>query len=104
MNFKNPYFTIAEKLQLLQRWILVHSILYYELGASIVTDAMFDQNSRQLVELMAEYPQQLKRTKYFYCMYDFDGSTGFDLPSRLSEADRDGLFNNAKRLERDYGK
>ena len=30
MEFKNPYFLTVERINLLQRWILVHSYLYYE--------------------------------------------------------------------------
>lgn len=96
MNFKNPYWSNRQKAQMLQRWIIVHSILYYELGESVVSDKVFDDNSRQLVELMQEMSQEdLKRTRYWYMMRDFDGSTGFDLPSKLSKEDGDNLRRDA---------
>lgn len=79
------------KMSVLQRHIIVHSILYYTLGESVVSDREYDSLSKQLVELMKEEPEELKRTEYYYCMYDFDGSTGFDLPSRLKKADRNYL-------------
>jgi hypothetical protein len=100
MRFANPYFTIQEKMELLQRWIIVHSIIYYKLSTSIVTDADFDANCQQLVNLMRKYPHIVSKTRYAYCMQDFDGSTGFYLPDRLTEADRTILFTNAYRLEK----
>lgn len=102
MRFANPYFIVVEKMELLQRWIIVHSILYYEHDVSVVTDAQFDSNSRQLVELMQKHPQAVSKTKYAYCMHDFDGSTGFDLPSRLNEEDGQKLRADASRLGAKY--
>lgn len=99
MNFtRNPYFTILEKIELLQRWIIVHSIIYYELNQSIVTDSQFDNNCNQLVELMRKYPKLINKSKYSYCFYDFDGSTGFHLVSRLNIDDYSKLFLDAYRL------
>ena len=51
MEFKNPYFLTVERINLLQRWILVHSYLYYEKNESIVKDVNYDANTRQLIYL-----------------------------------------------------
>ena len=99
MNFKsNPYFTILEKIELLQRWIIVHSIVYYKLGQSIVTDTQFDHNCYQLVDLKERHQRYWNLSRYYYCMKDFDGSTGFDLPNKLNRKDSNKLWNDAKRL------
>ena len=102
MKFNNPYFDNTEKMELLQRWIIVQSILYYELDYSIVTDKVFDDNCKQLVKMMDKYPKSLKKTSYYYCMHDFDGATGFDLPSRLNEKDSDYLSQIASHLKRQF--
>lgn len=88
MEFTSPNLTRAEKLELLQRWIIVQSILYYEMNVNLVTDAVFDANCRQLVRGMEKSHKSLKKTSYYYCMHDFDGATGFDLYHKLNEHDR----------------
>lgn len=96
MYFCNPYLTEIEKANLLQRWIIVHSILYYVMDKSVVEDRMFDSNERQLVELMKEMPEKdRKRTRYWYAFYDFDGSTGFHLYKRLHKEDNEYLTREA---------
>lgn len=85
------YWSDAMKMSLLQRRIIVHSILYYECDESVISDKQYDALSKQLVNLMKQSPEQLKRTQYYYCMYDFDGSTGFDLRSRLTTKDNEYL-------------
>lgn len=96
MIFKNPYWTLETKLDLLARWIIVHSIIYYELDKSIVPDSMFDSNSRQFVVLVDNNSSVLKNTRYGYVMKGFDGSSGFDLYSKLRAADRVNLMYDAR--------
>ena len=88
MVFKNPYLSPKARIGLLQRWLIIHSILYYEMDTSIVTDKQFDANARQLVQMQKEHPEETKQSDYFYVFYDFDGSTGFDLYYRLKPKDK----------------
>lgn len=84
------------RIEYIQRRVIVYSILYYNMDTSILLDNQFDSISNQLVKLMKETPQSvLEKTRYWYCMYDFDGSTGFHLYSRLNEDDREQLENLA---------
>ena len=93
MKFHYP-FNIVEKIQLLQRSILVQSFAYYELNENILTDFQYDENAKQLAGLKLEYPDEFKRSKYYdyfhdYCSED-DGTTntsGFDLLERVRRAD-----------------
>jgi len=85
MKFSNPYFTIEEKLSLLQRWILVHSMLYYRFNSAIATDQRFDDTCKQYIELRNTNP--FAKGRYDYAFEGFDGSTGFDLESKLSKED-----------------
>lgn len=61
--------------------------MYYDWDESCVPDRVYDMVSRQLVGLRNKYPEEYKRTTYYYAMVDFDGSTGFDIPSRLTDSD-----------------
>lgn len=103
MNFKNPYWTKQTKMELLERWILVHSIIYYRLNTSIVSDEMFDKNCMQLVQMAEDYPKEFKQTSFYYCFFDFDGSTGFDLYGRLKSEDSNYLESIAFHLVKRYG-
>lgn len=97
------YWDMTTIISWLQRRIIVYSIMYYEMSESCITDKSFDELSHQLVELMNSNPQEvLEQTTYWYAMYDFDGSTGFDIPDRLTKSDRDYLTTIASHVQKQY--
>jgi len=100
MRFGNPYWSNKQKMNCLQRWLIVQSILYYELSTSIVTDQVFDANAKQLVQMQKDFKSEAEETEYAYMFYDFDGSTGFDLYDRTNEHDKDYLTHIANTLMR----
>lgn len=82
------YWSDSAKISYLQRRIIVYSIMYYEQNESCVSDKYYDSLSYQLVDLQKSCDvEELKKSTYYYAMYDFDGSTGFDIPSRLTKHD-----------------
>lgn len=84
-----PDWPIEEKISYLQRRVIVHSILYYLMDSSVISDRDFDAISRQLVDMMKSVPIKVcEKSRYWYCMYNFDGNTGFDLYSRLTKKDK----------------
>lgn len=90
------YWSDIAKISCLQRRIIVYSIMYYENNESCVSDKYYDSISHQLVELQRTANENdWKKSTYYYAMYDFDGSTGFDIPSRLTKKDRECLGNIA---------
>ena len=78
----------------LQRKIIINAILYYELNTSPLSDKEYDELSQQLVRLQKNI--DIQQTQYGYVMYDFDGTTGFDLYSRLNEHDKKYLMSIAR--------
>jgi len=97
------YWDMTTIISWLQRRIIVYSIMYYEMSESCITDKSFDELSHQLVELMNSNPQEvLEQTTYWYAMYDFDGSTGFDIPDRLTKSDRGYLTTIASHVQKQY--
>lgn len=93
MKFHRP-FNIVEKIQLLERWILVQSFCYYELNENCASDFDYDANARQLAELKKEYPDEFERSRYYDIFHDYctdvDGAhytSGFDLLDRLKKTD-----------------
>lgn len=78
----------------LQRKIILNSIAYYKYDKSFLEDSYFDEMSHQLVQMQKDFNGNIEtETEYGYMMYDFDGSTGFDLPDRLSSDDKAYLIN-----------
>ena len=95
MKFHNP-FTIVDKIQLLQRWILVQSFAYYELNENIASDFAYDDNARQLAEMKKEYPEEFRRSRYHLYFHDYcagvEGAhytSGFDLLEKVRISDKD---------------
>lgn len=82
MTFSKP-FTDLEKIQLLQRSILVNSYAYYEMNENILSDYQYDMNTRQLLELKESNPEAYKKSRYRKYFDNFESGTGFDLTGRL---------------------
>jgi hypothetical protein len=85
----NTNLSDLELASFLQRYILVHSRLYYETNNTIIDDRKYDLKSKQLVELQKKI--DVTKTDYGYIFHDFDGTTGFDLFERLSETDKEKI-------------
>lgn len=77
----------------LQRKIILNCIAYYKLNTNALSDREYDELSKQLVALQKDI--QIDQTQYGYVMYDFDGTTGFDLYDRLNDTDKEYLMNIA---------
>ena len=94
MKFHKP-FNVVEKIQLLQRSILVNSFAYYELNENILSDFQYDSNAMQLVDLMKKHPEDSRRSRYYDYFHDYcpdDGThytSGFDLIERVRKSDKD---------------
>lgn len=82
MKFSKP-FTDKEKIQLLQRSILVNSYAYYELDQNLLSDFQYDMNTRQLLELKRTAPEAYRKSRYYRYFDNFESGTGFDLTSRV---------------------
>lgn len=91
MRIKFPtYWTMRERIEFLQRTVLIHSYLYYEQNTNLISDNSYDELAKQLVELQKGVCLYiLQETNYYYVFYDFDGTTGFDLWHRLKQDDKD---------------
>lgn len=64
-----------------RRQILVHSCIYYRLNNNIIKDHEYDMWSKELADLQIQYPDIAKEAPLHTEFKDFDGSTGFDLPT-----------------------
>lgn len=72
--------------------VLVHSCIYYELNENIIPDNTWSAWAEELAELQKQYPGIAKRVDYAQEFQDFDGSTGFNLPTRNPEIMNKALY------------
>lgn len=90
----NSKLSIKDRIELLQRKIILNSIAYYKYNKSPMSDKAYDEMCKKLVDMQKKYPN-IKDTMYGYVFYDFDGTTGFDLFDRLTSKDKEYLNNIA---------
>lgn len=93
----NKEWSTVDKLNRLERLVLLHSIIYYELDESIISDHDYNKLARLLAKKVEKYRDtKLKKTMYGYAFKDFDGSTGFDLLFKLKKKDKEYLMDLAR--------
>lgn len=108
MNFEGKSFNDKEKIQLLQRSILVCSYIYYELNNNLLADCQYDRNTRQLLALKKSNPEAWEKSRYRRYFENFESGTGFDLmykvrknPNLFKKIVRDGNLALGLKEERD---
>lgn len=79
--------SMLDKIDYLQKMILVNSALYYKYDTNALTDHQYDSISEQLVQYMDEYPLSKRISKYAYVFDTYDGTTGFHLVDSLEPDD-----------------
>ena len=93
MKFPENWTTV-DKLNRLQRMVLLHSIIYYDLNESVITDDYYNKLTRLLAKKVTQYREKsvFRKTMYWYVFEDYtDGSTGFDLAHKLKKKDYEYL-------------
>lgn len=74
---------IRELIHRRRRQVLVHSVIYYEFGTTVVDDATYDSWARELGSLQRDYPELSESVEYHLDAFrGFIGTTGFNLPLR----------------------
>lgn len=78
--------TKQEYIDWLQRYIIVHSYVYYELNDNFISDKEYDAKSKELSQLRNEYPDLWKNSMYHKQFGDdYNGATGFTLYHGLDD-------------------
>lgn len=99
------YWSKKQKVNWLQRYIIIHSLLYYDMSENIIMDFQYDGVSKQLVKMQKELDKEtFKQTDYYYVFKDFDGNTGFYIKDRLTKKDRQYLTKVANIVLKKYKK
>lgn len=78
--------TIQERINFLQRFIIVHSYIYYELDRNIISDREYDAKAKELMQYRLDYPELWKSSEYYKQFGDeYTGATGFTLYHDLND-------------------
>lgn len=101
MNKSLYKLSIKEQIDWLARFVLIHSILYYDMNENVILDSMYDEYSKYLANLIKTNPKIVKDCYYYSVIFDFDGNTGFDLRSRLTKEDNEYLTKMALKVLQD---
>lgn len=79
-----------EYIDFLQRYIIVHSFVYYELNDNFISDKEYDAKSKELTQLKEKYPELWKNSMYHKQFGDdYNGATGFTLYHDLDDRQKD---------------
>lgn len=74
----------------LQRYIIVHSYIYYEKDTNVISDREYDAKSKELTRLKEENPDLWVNSEYYKQFGDdYNGSTGFTLYHDLNDRQKD---------------
>lgn len=71
---------ISELIIRRRRQVLVHSIIYYKMNQSLISDSTWSKWALELEELQKKYPDIAKDLPYAEAFENFDHSTGSNLP------------------------
>lgn len=86
MGLGSTSLTTQEYIDFLQRFIILHSYIYYELNSNVISDREYDKKSKELVKYKNEYPELWETSMYYEQFGDeYNGATGFTLYHDLGE-------------------
>ena len=78
--------TTQNYIDFLQRYIIVHSYIYYELNNNYISDKDYDAKAKELAKYRSEYPELWKNSMYYKQFGDdYNGATGFTLYHDLDD-------------------
>lgn len=72
--------SILELMVQRRKQVLVHSILYYKMGTSLISDQQWNYFARELYELNQKHPDLAEMGFLAKEFKGFDPSSGYDLP------------------------
>ena len=78
--------SLQDYINWLQRFIIVHSYIYYERNGNVISDKQYDEFAKELVMYKNEYPEEWRNSQYYKQFGDdYTGETGFTLYHDLNE-------------------
>lgn len=104
MNKSLNKLSIIDQISFLQRYIIIHSIIYYHLNSNVISDSKYDEYAKYLEKLIKLNDKEFKESQYYYAFTDYSSATGFDLYDKLNDCDKKYLMHLATKVLQDYSK
>ena len=57
--------SILEYINFLQRYVIVHSYIYYHLDTNVISDREYDAKAKELVRYKTDYPDLWRFSMYY---------------------------------------
>lgn len=70
--------SIEERIDHLERMVLLHSFIYYQLNNNLVSDTKYEEFCRELEKLIKEQPEIFKKSVYYKIFKTWNRCTGMD--------------------------
>lgn len=99
------YRAVIEYVNFLQRYIIVHSYIYYEMDSNVISDKEYDKKAKELVTYKNKFPQYWKYTEYYQQFGDdYNGATGFTLFHDLNDRQKKIILSIVNCMKNDLKK
>lgn len=82
----------------LQRQLIVHSYIYYELNSNIWADSLYDSKMREMEEIIQKHPKDFLLSTFHNIFKDFSPSSGYNLIQKAIEPYNTYFINLGKEL------
>lgn len=96
MNKSINKLSIQDRISYLERFIILHSIIYYHLNSNVISDSKYDEYAKYLEKLIKLNEKEFKQSQYYYAFIDYSSATGFDLYDKLNDKDKKYLYKIAQ--------
>lgn len=93
LNINNPYLNLTQRIALYERWLLIHSYLYYELNEPMKTDFEFDCVKKELLRLRKK---QKNKTRYSSAFDEEWNGSCFELFSKCSKSIQESIIQDCE--------
>lgn len=85
-NIMKSNLTTVEKMGSLQRFLIVHSYIYYNKDGNIISDKEYDETAKYLADWKEREPDTWAKSEYAHNFGDdYNGSTGMGIFESLTE-------------------
>ena len=104
MNKSLNKLSTVDQISFLERYIILHSIIYYHLNSNVISDKKYDEYAKYLEKLIKLNNKEFKESQYYYAFTDYSSATGFDLYDKLNGYDKKYLMHLATKVMQDSKK
>lgn len=98
MNKSLNKLSTVDQISFLERFIILHSIIYYHLNSNMISDKQYDKYAKYLEKLIKLNDKEFKESQYYYAFTDYSSATGFDLYDKLNDYDKKYLTHLANNI------